>query len=232
MTCSSQTYLLLEGRHKARLVESKGSFATSLDIHFGQLPQHKVAGQQQSLASIGVALGHLQDQQAVVGQQGRALVQPLAPARSTHNQEAAVRTTSRASIAPDIWRECMGRLTMRPFQMQLVPQGPLGHAEQLYLEERGWPSQYAAESERVTHLGTRQPGNDLAQFSVGIAAELGMQGVVHLKCHLSLKRQSSEHGFVGGGEVCGWLPQQGNARFVTSKAAASVRDQHHACHQC
>ena len=90
MTCSSQTYLLLEGQHKARLVESKGSFATSLDVHFSQLPEHKVAGQQQSLASIGVALGHLQDQQGVVGQQGRALVPSLAPARSTHNEEAAV----------------------------------------------------------------------------------------------------------------------------------------------
>ena len=80
-------YLLLEGRHKSRLVESKGSLATSLEVHFRQLPEHKVAGQQQSFTGIGVALGHLQGQQRVVDQQGRALVQPLAPARSAHSCE-------------------------------------------------------------------------------------------------------------------------------------------------
>ena len=87
---SSQNHLLLERRHKARLVESKGSLATSLDVHFGQLPEHKVAGQQQSFTRIGVALGHLQDQQRLVGQQGRALVQSLAPASSAHDYEAAL----------------------------------------------------------------------------------------------------------------------------------------------
>ena len=65
--------------------------------------------------------------------------------------------------------------------------GPLGHADQLYLEQGGWQSQHAAKSERAAHLGTRQPGNDLAQFGIGIATESGVQGVVHLKCHLSLK---------------------------------------------
>ena len=94
------------------------------------------------------------------------------------------------------------------FRCSSYLRGHLGMQISCTLSRRGWRSQHAAKSERVAYLGTRQPGNDLAQFGVGIAAKLGMQGVVHLKCHLSLKQQSTQN------EPCGW--RRGVCIFATA----------------